>query len=152
MLKQKLTILARSVARVGQTKLVPNKIYDFEDSAYLRILIKSGRVTLIDPPSLDPEYLEKAGYELQEGYSYPEPKEPAKEEPKVEKKTAQIPKPPKAKTSEESDSKENVSQGPVAPAKETEPEKIESDHEPSNLQLTPPVGMGVKKSADNSSN
>lgn len=72
MLKQKITVLAQAmVGGPGGIKIKPGKVYELEDSPYVRILVKSGTVTLIDPPTLDPEFLEKAGYELRDGYSYP---------------------------------------------------------------------------------
>lgn len=125
MLKDPITILVMSmVTGPDGKKLKPGKIYEYEDSARLRILVKSGTVSLIDPPSLDPEFLEKAGYELQEGYEYPI-KEP-------EKKTQAA---PKKKVSEEITSNEKSHSN-------------KSDSE-TPLQLTPPVGMGVKESVEN---
>lgn len=82
LLKDPITVHVQAqVAGPGGIKLVPGKVHTLEDSPYVRVLIKSGSVTLIDPPSLDLFYLERAGYELREGFSYPEPLE---EEPVVE--------------------------------------------------------------------
>jgi len=73
MLKENITVLVQTtVAGPKGHKLRPGKVVELEDSPYTRLLIKSGTVSLIDPPSLDPEFLEKAGYELKEGHSYPE--------------------------------------------------------------------------------
>lgn len=57
-----ITVMVHS-AIVGPsgTKLKAGKITTLEDSSYVRLLIKSGRVTLIDPPSLEEEYLIRAG-------------------------------------------------------------------------------------------
>lgn len=69
MLKQLITVMVQSmVSGPDGNKLRPGQVVELEDSEYVRILVKSGTVTLIDPPSLDSEYLEKAGYELRDGY------------------------------------------------------------------------------------
>lgn len=70
MLTQLITILCHSNVGGPNGKLFTNNIYELEDSEYVRTLIKSGTVSLIDPPSLDPVFLERAGYPLCEGYSY----------------------------------------------------------------------------------
>lgn len=72
LLKQPITVLVQAtVAGPKGHKLRTGQIVELEDSPYTRILIKSGTVALVDPPSLDPEFLEKEGYELKVGYSYP---------------------------------------------------------------------------------
>lgn len=72
MLKQKVKVLAQAqVIGPGGIKLQVGKVYDLEDSSYVRILVKSGTVSLIDPPSLDPDFLERGGYQLREGFSHP---------------------------------------------------------------------------------
>lgn len=72
MLKQRITVFVQAmVAGPGGLKLKPGKVHELEDSPYVRILVKSGTVSLVDPPSLDLEFLEKAGYELRDGYTYP---------------------------------------------------------------------------------
>lgn len=82
-LKDPITVLVQAtISGPGGVKLRPGKVHTLDDSSYVRILIKSGNVALIDPPSLDPEYLEAAGYELRDGYSYSDLK-------KVEKKPEQ---------------------------------------------------------------
>jgi len=64
MLQGKITVLVQyQVNGPGGIKLLVGKVHEFDDSPYVRLLIKSGTVTLIDPPSLDSEFLEKAGYE-----------------------------------------------------------------------------------------
>lgn len=85
MLKEPVTVLVQAVvAGPNGLKLKPGQIVTLDDSHYVRILVKSGAVSLIDPPSLDPEYLEKAGYELKEGHSYPVKAEPLNEENTVD--------------------------------------------------------------------
>jgi hypothetical protein len=149
MLKDPITVLAHAVVRGPDgRKTRAGKFYTYEDGPYLRILLKSDSVTLVDPPSLDPEYLEKAGYQLREGYSYPEKVE-TKEQPVVETpvaaevvkevpaKTAPQKVTPK-KTYSKEEPKKEVSKSPVS----------KGDHAPQNLQLTPPIGMGVKSSEE----
>lgn len=53
-MSEKITILVTSsvLGPRGQ-KLVVGRIHEFDDEPYVRILIKSGAVELIDPPSLD---------------------------------------------------------------------------------------------------
>jgi len=70
MLTQKITVVCHSNVGGPNGKLFANHIYELDDSEYVRTLIKSGNVSLVDPPSLDPVFLEKAGYELSEGYVY----------------------------------------------------------------------------------
>lgn len=70
MLKQKITVLCHANVAGPNGKLFANHIYELDDSEYVRTLIKSENVSLIDPPSLDPAYLESLGYELCEGYVY----------------------------------------------------------------------------------
>lgn len=72
MLKHPITVLVHSTVGSPNGKLYPNKVYELEDSDYVRSLIKGGIVSLIDPPSLDPAYLGKYNYELCEGYVYSE--------------------------------------------------------------------------------
>lgn len=69
MLKDPITIFVHSTVGGPNGKLLPDRVYELDDSPYVRLLIKSGTVSLIDPPSLDPDFLERAGYELCEGYS-----------------------------------------------------------------------------------
>lgn len=84
MLKDPITVLVQSnISGPGGIKLKPGKIHILEDSPYVRILVKSGSVSLIDPPSLDLEFLEAAGYELRDGYAYPIKSEPEKPVEKV---------------------------------------------------------------------
>ena len=144
MLKDKVTVLAQSTVRGPDGKKTQaGKFYKYDDSPYLRILVKSGSVTLVDPPSLDDEYLERAGYVLQEGYTYSEKKVP-EEAPKD--KTS------KKKEPEEKDSNEVDSAEDTSNEEPTIEENVPNDHEPQNLQLTPPVGMGVKESEENKGN
>lgn len=58
--EDKITVLvsARVMGPMG-AKLQPGTVVELDDGPYTRILIKSGDVLLIDPPSLDPEFLEK---------------------------------------------------------------------------------------------
>lgn len=70
MITQKITVVCHSNVGGPNGKLFANHIYELDDSDYVRTLIKSGNVSLVDPPSLDPVFLEKAGYELAEGYVY----------------------------------------------------------------------------------
>lgn len=136
MLDSPITVLAQSVVAVGRKKLKAGQYYTFDDSPYLRILIKSGLVALVDPPSLDPEFLEKAGYPLRKGYSY-----------SGEDLTTLKPKKPEKISKEKEPEKPYLMKNKSEPAsEETPPEK--RDHEPHNLQLTPPVGMGVKTSEE----
>lgn len=103
MLKDPITILVHTtVGGPNGYKLIPNEVYEFEDSPYVRLLIKSGTVSLIDPPSLEPDYLEKAGYELREGYSYHEQEEPEipVEEKGATKQSKKIVKVPKENSNE----------------------------------------------------
>lgn len=89
MLKEPITVHVQAqVAGPGGIKLVAGKVHTLEDSPYVRVLIKSGSVTLIDPPSLDLYYLKRAGYELRDGYFYPDFEEVEEEVKKpVEEKT-----------------------------------------------------------------
>jgi hypothetical protein len=58
-----ITVLVRStVGGPDGVKLRPGQVVTLEDSDYVRILLKSDTVELIDPPSLDNEFLAKAGY------------------------------------------------------------------------------------------
>lgn len=76
MLKELITVLVQStVGGPDGVKLRPGQVVSLEDSPYVRVLVQSGTVELIDPPSLDLEFLEKAGYELREGFSYAAEKE-----------------------------------------------------------------------------
>jgi hypothetical protein len=70
MLTQLITVLCHSNVGGPNGKLFANNLYELQDSEYVRTLIKSGTVSLVDPPSLDPVFLERAGYPLCEGYSY----------------------------------------------------------------------------------
>lgn len=70
MLTQLITVLCHSNVGGPNGKLFANNLYELQDSEYVRTLIKSGTVSLVDPPSLDPGFLEQAGYPLCEGYSY----------------------------------------------------------------------------------
>lgn len=70
MLKDPITVLVHTTVGGPNGKLLPNQVYELDDSPYVRLLIKSETVSLIDPPSLDPDFLERAGYELCEGYTY----------------------------------------------------------------------------------
>lgn len=125
MLKEPITVIAHTtVGGPDGEKLLAGKVYELQDSPYVRVLIQSKTVSLVDPPSLDPKFLEKAGYELCEGYSYDE--EIVEEEPAVNN-----PEEPVVNTPEEPTSQEKG-----------------SDHEPKNLQLTPPIGMGVTTSVE----
>lgn len=72
MLKQKITVLCHSNVGGPNGRLFANHVYELDDCEYVRTLIKSENVSLIDPPSLDPAYLEGAGYELCDGYVYSE--------------------------------------------------------------------------------
>lgn len=69
----------------GGINLRAGQIAVLDDSPYVRVLIKSGSVSLIDPPSLDAEYLHSAGL-LRKGEVY---NPPAKEEPKTEEPKAE---------------------------------------------------------------
>jgi hypothetical protein len=72
MLKDPITILVQStVSGPSGIKLKHGEVAVLEDSPYVRILVKSGAVSLIDPPSLDPDFLREGGYELREGYHHP---------------------------------------------------------------------------------
>lgn len=68
-------VLAR-VQGPGGIKLIPGKVVALEDSPYVRLLVKSGNVLLVDPPSLDPEFLKGIGFGSTE-VSVPEVKEEA---------------------------------------------------------------------------
>lgn len=73
MLKQPITVQVNTtVAGPHGYKIRAGKVVELEDSSYTRLLVDSGTVSLIDPASLDPEFLERAGYELRDGYSYQE--------------------------------------------------------------------------------
>lgn len=72
MLRQLITVLCHSNVGGPTGKLFVNNLYELEDSEYVRTLIKSGTVSLVDPPSLDPVFLERAGYPLCDGYVYSE--------------------------------------------------------------------------------
>lgn len=77
MLKDPVTVLVQSmVVGPNGARLKPGQVVTLDDSPYVRILVKSGTVSLIDPPSFDMDFLEKAGYELRDGYSYPTKEEP----------------------------------------------------------------------------
>lgn len=53
-MSNKITILATSgVQGPNGFKLVVGKHYEFDDSKYVRILVESGAVELVDPPSFD---------------------------------------------------------------------------------------------------
>lgn len=102
MLKQMITVICNTnVGGPDGLKLIAGKVYELDDDPYVRILILSETVSLIDPPSLDPEFLEMHGYELCDGYSYPEKTVESVEEPVI--------KASKKKVSEESTSDEKDS-------------------------------------------
>lgn len=95
----KVTVLSQTnVLGPNGLKLRAGQVVALEDSPYVRILIKSGSVALVDPPSLDDEYLvaiglkEAAPVAKEEVAIAPAPKvEPAKveekkEEPKLSEK------------------------------------------------------------------
>lgn len=157
MLKQPITILVHtSVGGPDGSKLFPNHVYEVEDGEYTRVLIKSGLVSLIDPPSLDPKYLEENNYELCEGYSYDSFAQVGSEPESTPAKEPEKPYMMKgAKKSEASQSEIKESAEPVKksaeestsePSTETTPEVI--DHEPKNRELTPPLYRGVTTSAE----
>lgn len=155
MLKHPITVIVHTtVGGPDGNKLIPGQVYELDDSEYVRLLIKSATVSLVDPPSLDPEFLEKNGYELCEGYSYdslptqePEPEpEPVKEpeKPYIMKNAKKA-----EKVSEEPES-QNTTPPETTPEVESpiEVPTEASDHEPKNRQLTPPVKMGVTESVE----
>lgn len=90
MLRDPITVLVQSTVAGPNGKLKVGEIVKLADSEYVRILVNSGTVSLIDPPSLDPVFLERAGYVLREGYKEQEPevflvrKPKKKEEVKME--------------------------------------------------------------------
>lgn len=58
----KITVLSQTnVLGPNGIKLKAGQVVALEDSPYVRILIKSGSVALVDPPSLDDEYLVAIG-------------------------------------------------------------------------------------------
>lgn len=62
----KITLLVQAAVGGPNGKLKPGQIVVLDDSEYVRVLLKSGTVSLIDPPSLDPDFLKEAGYEYEE--------------------------------------------------------------------------------------
>lgn len=60
MMGDKITVLvsAQVMGPMG-LRLKPGTVVELDDVPYTRLLVKSGQVFLIDPPSLDPEFLEK---------------------------------------------------------------------------------------------
>lgn len=110
MLKQRITVLAQAQVNGPSGKLQFGKVYELDDSPYIRILVKSGTVTLIDPPSLDPAFLELGGYELRDGYTYLGTKETEKKaEAPSDSFLTKVPKKRATKVSEEPISEETVS-------------------------------------------
>lgn len=70
MLKTPITVVCHANVAGPNGRLFANNVYVLDDSEYVRTLIKSENVSLVDPPSLDATYLERAGFELCDGYTY----------------------------------------------------------------------------------
>lgn len=83
MANEKITVMATAaVLGPGGAKLAVGKVYVFDDSPYVRILIKSGDVELVDPPSLS--YIDDLKTERPMIGFTPIPNIPSFEEPVVE--------------------------------------------------------------------
>lgn len=98
-------------------RLSPGKIVTLEDSPYVRVLLKSGNVLLVDPPSLDPDFLHKAGLVV---------KEEVKEETFLTKKTLLPPK-AKPKVSVEAEKPEVIKAPEKSDETERDSDKWEDD-------------------------